>query len=272
MLLSASDHPILTIRHNGEPLDYVDVGRGPVLLLIHGSLCDLRYWRWQIPAFSDHFRVIAPSLRGYWPHAFAEPSSLFTVSQHAADMAYLLDEASALEPVHLLGHSRGARVAMELALLLPERIASITLADPALPSAPGESDAQLYASVAEKLTAGDLEGALGDFVDSVNGADTWRRMTPWFKQMVKDNAGTLLSQSAEPEQTFDLARATVLTCPALLLGGELSPPRYAKAIDVLRNVLPQAEHDVIPKAAHGMNLGNAPAFNQRLLRFLTEQA
>src|SRR3546814_1585866 len=43
---------------------------GEVLLLIHGSLCDYRYWRWQIPALSLNHHVVAPSLRGFWPEAF----------------------------------------------------------------------------------------------------------------------------------------------------------------------------------------------------------
>lgn len=272
MLEPLTDRPIQTSGAADHALHYVEAGQGPVLLLIHGSLCDLRYWRWQMPAFSRRFRVIAPSLRGYWPRAFTEADPNFNVRRHAADLASLLDESRAGSPVHVLGHSRGARVALELALLEPGRIASLTLADPGLRTTPPSARPDFQKQVAESLAQGDEEAALAAFVDTVNGPGTWRRMTGWFKDMVRDNAGTLLSQAAEAGQIFEPERARALDCPVMLLGGEHSPPRYAQAMDALQAVLPHARRDIVPKAAHGMNLGNAPYFNARIERFLLEQS
>lgn len=259
---------IQRIDHDGHPLSHVEAGRGPILLLIHGSLCDLRYWRWQIPALSEHFRVVAPSLRGYWPHAFTQADPGFNVLQHARDISHLIETLSGNAPVHVLGHSRGAHVALELAAMAPKQIASLILADPGLrtPSATTAMDFQLEA--VEKLASGHVEEALTGFIDTVNGPDTWRRMTSWFKTMVRDNAYTLLSQMAERDTRFDLTRARGIDCPVLLLGGEHSPSRYAKVMDALEAAIRQTERDLIPNAAHGMNLGNAPAFNRRVTQFV----
>lgn len=270
MRVSASALPVQANYLDGQPLSFLDEGDGPVLLLVHGSLCDLRYWRWQVPSLSKRFRVIAPSLRCYWPHTADAPSGLFNVRQHASDLAHLIDDVVGVESVHLLGHSRGAQVALELAQSRPESVSSLILADPALQSMLARADGMFLASLRWKLADDDVEGALAEFIDAVNGEDTWRRMTGWFKEMVRDNAATLASQLSEPEWEFDEARAGNLQEPVLLLGGEFSPARYAKAIDVLEKTLPRVQRDVIPRAAHGMNLGNAPAFNKRVERFISE--
>jgi len=270
MRVSTSALPAQAFYSDGHPLSYLDEGEGPVLLLVHGSLCDLRYWRWQVPALSKQFRVIAPSLRGYWPHTSAGPSSLFNVRQHAADLAYLIDEVISVDAVHVLGHSRGAQVALELAMAKPKTVSSLILADPALQSMLARADDDFLASLNRKLSDHDVEGALAEFIDAVNGEDTWRRMTGWFKEMVRDNAATLISQISEPAWQFDDVHANELSMPVLLLGGELSPTRYAKALDVLEKALPLVQRDTIARAAHGMNLGNAPAFNKRVVQFISE--
>src|SRR3546814_5702249 len=93
---------------------------GEVLLLIHGSLCDYRYWRWQIPALSLNYHVVAPSLRGFWPEAFTTADDSFSIARHSSDLQALIQEISPSRPVHVLGHSRGAQVALELACSTPE--------------------------------------------------------------------------------------------------------------------------------------------------------
>lgn len=270
MRVSSSALPSQTSYPDGQPLSFLDEGDGPILILVHGSLCDLRYWRWQVPALSKRYRVIAPSLRGYWPHVSDGPTNLFSVRQHALDLAYLIDKVIGAGPVHVLGHSRGAQVALELAISQSESVSSLVLADPALRSMLARADADFLASLRGKLEDADVEGALAEFIDAVNGEDTWRRMTGWFKEMVRDNAATLMSQISEPTWLFDDAQVKALAVPVLLLGGELSPARYATAMDELELALPHAQRDVIPRAAHGMNLGNAPAFNKRVERFISE--
>src|SRR3546814_8862356 len=100
------------------------------LWLIHGPLCDYRYWRWQIPAFQQEYRVVAPSLRGYWPAAFRTERDDFDVLVQTRDLIEFLEQTCPDTPVHVLGHSRGARIAVELACTAPRRVRTLTLADP----------------------------------------------------------------------------------------------------------------------------------------------
>jgi hypothetical protein len=46
---------------NGHDMAYVARGTGVPLLLLHGAMCDLRYWAPQMEAFGRRYRAIAPS-------------------------------------------------------------------------------------------------------------------------------------------------------------------------------------------------------------------
>ena len=92
-------------------LHYTQAGTGAAgapILLIHGSLCDYRYWRWQVPAFAEAHRIIAPSLRGCWPDARSHPRAEYAVDRHAGDLAHLLRALDEHGGAHVIGHSRGA--------------------------------------------------------------------------------------------------------------------------------------------------------------------
>ena len=52
---------------NPAPIAYAEQGQGDLLIFVHGSLCDLRYWRWQLTKLAPFFHTISFSLPGYWP-------------------------------------------------------------------------------------------------------------------------------------------------------------------------------------------------------------
>lgn len=250
------------------PVHYTEAGHGDILLLIHGSLCDYRYWRWQIPALSQHYRVVAPSLRGFWPAAFQHEDASFNVARHTRDMIAFARYLSSDKPIHVLGHSRGAQIALGLACEAPQAVRSLILADPGFRIVNEAPNPALHSDVAALLERGEVEPALSAFVDAVNGTGTWRQMVGWFKTMVKDNAYTLLSQVRETNSGIDLDAARRLQCPVLLIGGANSPARYGDRLDILEKTFPNTVRITIPLASHGMNLANPRAFNQAVEDFL----
>lgn len=267
---------------------WLEAGEGDLLVLIHGSLCDYRYWRWQIPAFSTRFRVIAPSLPGCWPEPVGPGMDMtdsaparraimnddrYSIARHVAAISRLCRETAGNRRLYLLGHSRGAQVALEAALALPNRTAGLILADPGFAFDDEPPVPAVHTPIAEKLGHAPLDEVIGEFVDTVNGPDTWRRTVPWFKEMVRANAWTLLPQLKDMHRSVDLEEVTEsLTCPVMLISGEHSPQRYGSRIDRLLKVLPASQHVVVPRAAHGMNLANARYFNDSVLDFLQTNA
>ncbi|MDY0309207.1 MAG: alpha/beta hydrolase [Castellaniella sp.] len=261
-------HHVLPLPDGSLHYTQAGSGAGAPILLIHGSLCDYRYWRWQTPAFADRHLVIAPSLRGCWPDRRSHPQDGYAITRHASDLAHLLRALDAYDGAHVVGHSRGAQVALALACQAPELCRSLTLADPGFRFTDEPETPVFYADAVQRLQDGDTEGAIEQFIDTVNGADTWRKMVGWFKDMVRDNATTLLSQVREANLPVDPQAAAALPCPVLLVGGALSPAKYGTRLDRLQQLLPQARRARIALAAHGMNLANPRTFNRTVLEFV----
>ncbi|MFT0534318.1 alpha/beta fold hydrolase [Castellaniella hirudinis] len=262
-------HHILALADS--QLHYTQYGHGAsAVLLIHGSLCDYRYWRWQTPALAERHQVLAPSLRGCWPAAQAHPQPGYSIDTHAQDLAHLVRALDRHTGVHVVGHSRGAQVALAFATLAPALCRSLTLADPGFRFDDEPESPPFYAQTIGQLQAGDIDLALQEFIDTVNGADTWRRMVPWFKDMSRDNALTLLSQVREANTPVRARDAAALSCPLLLVGGANSPAKYGSRQDRLQQLVPDARRVRIALAAHGMNLANPRAFNQAVLDFIED--
>lgn len=253
--------------HSATPSLYIDKGTGSTVVLIHGSLCDYRYWRWQIDDLSCEHRVIAPSLAGYWPTLDTQHfDARFQATQLLQQLNALI---GATHTFHVLGHSRGAVVALLLAELAPTRIRSLSLADPGLLQTAHAPVHTYLHDACDRVSKGQTDAGLAVFVDAVNGQGTWQHMVRWFKEMVRDNASTLFAQSQEQHYQIDLSSlAKTVHCPMLLIAGQHSLVRYTACIAQLKHFFPHAYEVTIAHAAHGMNLANPKAFNQSLLRFL----
>lgn len=268
-----------TIDVNGYPMAYVETPApadavGAPLVLVHGSLCDLRYFKPNMAPLGQRRRVIAVSLRHYWPEAWDGHDGTFSGEQHAEDLAAFIT-ALDVGPVHVLGHSRGGYVALRTALLAPDTVRSLILADPGVEISGGPIQVPLDSergnfreTALAAIEAGDIDGGLAIFIDTVSGPDTWRRMVPWFKQMVRDNARTLIGQVAEPRTPLPIDALGALHAPVLLMGGAESPAPYPDVLNALAHAMPEARRMVIQDASHGMNLANPIAFHRAVDAFL----
>src|SRR3712207_70497 len=105
---------------NGPTLRYREWGRpdGAVLLLLHGTTSDGTTWRHVAPALGEHFRVIAPDLRG---RADSEWTDDYSMQLLADDVVAFMDALGILGAV-LVGHSSGALVAFLVASQHPDRL------------------------------------------------------------------------------------------------------------------------------------------------------
>lgn len=252
--------PLKEILLGQTPYAYLDEGSGPVLLLIHGSLCDYRYWKWQIPELMQHYRVIAPSLRHYAPVSL-ENKKGFSLTQHAQDLADLLNILS-IESAHVLGHSRGAAVALDMALRFPKSVSSLILADPGV-----RNPNQLQESVEFKkeslrlIDTGEIDAGLTLFIDTVSGEGTFKRMVRWFKEMVRENAHTLYLQRYESPFLIDNQLLQLSQLPITLIGGSNSPHPFPEINIALSKLWPHAQQYILTPASHGMNLALPHEFN-----------
>ncbi|WP_187972600.1 alpha/beta fold hydrolase BchO [Aquibium microcysteis] len=102
------------------------MGRGPALLLLHGTGAASHSWRDVAPRLADRYTVIVPDLPG---HGFTAmpPSEGMSLPGMAMRVAALVSELG-LAPGVVVGHSAGAAIAIQMALdlrLAPDLILSL---------------------------------------------------------------------------------------------------------------------------------------------------
>jgi pimeloyl-ACP methyl ester carboxylesterase len=260
---------------NGYPLTYRDVGSGPTIVLIHGSIVDYRIWEPTVNDLGKNFRVIAPSLRHYFPEPWDGVGSDFTIEQQAADIEALV-RILGLQKIHLLGWSRGALVAVELARQSPDLVRTLVLEDATLSLVGAETEASRQASAAGEarlntlkanIQRGEPERGAQELVDSLNGAGAWVKLPEAHRQMMLANVRTVLADVRNPVSSEVLS---ALEMPMLLLTGENSPKSYAALYDELRKVCRSGPTVVIPGAAHLMHLDNPDAFKAVVSTFVEQ--
>lgn len=115
-----------TVYANGIRQHFLEAGAGPPVVLLHGFPETSYAWRHQIPVLAEHFRIIAPDLRGYGETE--KPASGYDKRNMALDLVKLLDSLS-IEQIALVGHDRGARVATRFAKDHPARVARLVVMD-----------------------------------------------------------------------------------------------------------------------------------------------
>jgi esterase len=264
------------IEINGYPMAYQDSGAGAPLVLVHGTFCDYRMWPGQLGAFSRKLRVLNVSLRHYFPELWDGLGNDFSFAQHARDVGAFIQKL-ALGPVHLLGHSRGGAVVLEVAKKYPELIRTLILVDAAVRLELPETEqnlkavafrSNLFADFRQVVAKGDVEGGMSRFIDRMLGPGSWQGMPAILQKRFLQNFQTALAPDPLPLTTDEDLRK--FNFPVLMLTGEKSPPMYGILISEMRKRGGFKPPVVIPGAGHRMNAENPKAINEAVLKFAAE--
>ena len=269
------------VRVNGVELHYLECGRGIPVVLIHGGLGDYREWNSQIGPLSRHYRVIVYSRRYNYPNNNVEILPDHSAIVEARDLAALLD-ALKLERVHMVGYSYGALTALFFATEHPERVRSLTLAEPPilrwLPEITGgqaELDKfmeTMWRPAGEACRRDNSETALRIACDYFAGKGSYDQAPAEFRQSLMDNMrewkALTTSRDAFPMLSRDAVRS--LKLPILLLTGEktLAPLRMING--ALNHLLPNAEQVTVPGATHDMWIEDPERCGQATANFLAK--
>ncbi|MCJ9735900.1 alpha/beta fold hydrolase, partial [Bradyrhizobium sp. PRIMUS42] len=122
----------------------------------------------------------------------------------------------------------------------------------------------------EMIRAGDIEGALQNFYEGIEGDGSWRRVPAAAKQQLRDNALTFLGQINEQRRPYTLADAQAISTPTLLIGGGATTGSLSVMWRVLAEHIAGAETAVIPNAGHWMFEQAPLEFGEVVSRFLAK--
>lgn len=117
---------------NGIRFHYVEAGSGPLLVLLHGFPEFWYSWRNQIPKLAEHFRVVAPDLRGY--NETEKPRDGYDIRTLVEDVQHLARAFDADRYV-LCGHDWGGVIAWHTASRHPESVEKLVILNGPHPTA-----------------------------------------------------------------------------------------------------------------------------------------
>lgn len=119
-----------TVRTRGRRFSLLEAGTGAPLVMLHGLGGTKASFLPTVAALSGRYRTIAVDLPGFGDSG--KPLGAPYDPAFFADSIVSLLDALGLERVHLLGHSMGARAALEIAFEHPQRVEGLVLAAPSL--------------------------------------------------------------------------------------------------------------------------------------------
>jgi len=196
------------------------------------------------------------------------------LADQAADAVALLDHLGE-SAAHIVGHSYGGVVALQLSIDAPERAHTLALLEPAILSVPGAADfAAGVAAVAEVYQSGDAEGALVAFLTAVGGGDPVSRISATLPSGWREQALTDLPVLFEADLPsigawqFGEAEARSVNQPALVVLGTESTPLFVESCELLKQWLPNPEPFALHRAAHLLQMDNPDGMAKGLLAFL----
>ena len=265
-----------TLPVNGYDMAYLEVGSGPPLVCVHGSLCDFRIWSSVLGPLSKQRRVIAPSLRHFFPEHWDGAGNTYSIAQHVDDMIGFIEKLGA-GPVDLMGHSRGGHISFRVAQRRPDLLRRLILAEPG-----GELDATLdpeynpgpsplaarFAACAAVIAKGDIDGGLEIFMDALEGPGGWKRLPAATKQQLRDNATTLIGQTRDARPLFSKADTDMIKTPTLFIGGANTRGLPPNVLHALAAHVAGSRTEMIPGTTHTMFVQAPQAYCEIVLAFL----
>jgi pimeloyl-ACP methyl ester carboxylesterase len=253
--------PTTSISAAGMTVEYFAVGSGEPILFLHCTGGSSRQWHPFAAGLRGHFQVIAPDLCGYGGTSRWPGSERFSLANEVALVTALIDRFGG--PMHVVGHSYGGAVALQIARRCPECLNSLTLIEPAAFHLLIDGDRadelafdeimDIAATIARAVNCGDYFKAMRRFVDYWSGEGTWAALSSQQRAALAASIEKVTLEFwatlNEPTRLEDFAE---IELPTLVLCGGRSPLPARRICSHLARTLPKAELRTIDGAGHMM--------------------
>jgi len=261
---------------NGVRLHYVEQGKGPLILFLHGFPEFWYSWKDLIADFGRDHHAVALDMRGYNLSARPEPVESYRVALIVEDVRALAEKLKAKKFV-LVGHDWGGVIAWAFAAQHPEMLDRLVIINAPHPTVfarelaknPDQQKASSYFNLftspqAEQvLSANNYAGMLQAFGSALNDEDRKQYLAAWNQPggltgglnyyraaQLRSPAGAPEGQAAPPPAIPPLATITTPTLviwgekdTALLTGNLAGLDEYVKPLSIKR--VPDGSHWVV---------------------------
>jgi 3-oxoadipate enol-lactonase len=217
------------------------------IVMVHGAGGDCMQWNKQISYFSEHYRIIAPDLRG---HGQSEiPRSNYSLEEFLWDFSQVLEQLRVPETFILMAHSFGGPVALTFAATHARRISQLVLV-----------------ATAPEMHLNPVHEFILKLPLPLHQLERWRKVlfpkvhAPLFV-LKRVLAGTLF-----PWRGWGLLPN--VTVPTLILGGQFDfivPPHVLQR---MAGMMPAAQFELVRYTGHLPHLERPESVNRYLDSFL----
>jgi len=240
----------------GVQLEFEERGSGEPVMLVHAALLA----DWFRPLLADTGLGERYRLMSYHRVGFAGSSRAtapLSIADQAAHARTLLQHLG-IPRAHLVGHSSGGCIALQLALDAPDLVQSLALLEPVVASGPVADEFRRTAvgPAFGRYAAGDHAGAAHLFLQGVGGPDyrsiVERTLGGSAMEQVQTDIDTFFQVEGPSVVAwqFGAADAARVQQRVLLLVGGDSHPAYHEGHQWLLEWLPRVEGLVVPGANH----------------------
>jgi pimeloyl-ACP methyl ester carboxylesterase len=235
----------------------------PLAVCLHTSASSGRQWQELAATLEGRIRTITPDLVGYGKGDRYRRGSRFHLDQEVQNVLRQIKAETGKDngPLHLVGHSYGAAVALQIALTYPERVASLTLYEPAqflLLFADGLNSPEGREILAlRKFMHENMKSPIGrwsvakKYIDYWSGEGSWSKMS-FLRQRALVSLMPKVAAEFEAILSANVSAADFadLDMPVRLILGSETHATARKVTEVLNAVLPNVELVTVDGAEH----------------------
>lgn len=233
--------------------------RRALAIALHCSGAGAGQWRQLGEMLRAGYELVAPEHYGTDSAGPWTGQHAFTLADEAARTLAIIDVAD--RDVHLIGHSYGGGLALHVALMRPDRIASLVLYEPSafhLLRQFGQSGADGLAEIiviaretGRGVITGDYRAAATSFVEYWSEQGAWSALRPELQAaLIRWLPKAPLDFAALIEEQAEASAYARLRFPILIIRGEHAPAPTRLIAETLPTLLPETRLAVIAGAGH----------------------
>lgn len=243
------------IKHERQ-FDYIEVGEGPKILLLHGLFGALSNWKTVVDSFSSKFKILIPLL---------PISKASEVTPSISGLCDFVDEFLKYKSIldfSIIGNSLGGQIGLMLALRRPKSVKTLTLTgssglfETGMGGAYPKRGSYEYIKERVEFTFYDPHTAKKDLVDEVYG-------------IVNDvNTAIRVIKVARAAQRLnmrdDIKKISMPTCLIWGLNDTITPTYVAHEF---KRLIKDSQLNFIDHCGHAPMMEKPEIFNDIMIRF-----
>jgi pimeloyl-ACP methyl ester carboxylesterase len=256
-------------------LEYEVHGHGDAVLCMHGAIIADSFEPLMREPDLAGYQLIRYRRRGYGNSE--PPPAPPTVADQVSDARALLRHLD-VEHAHVVAHSGGGPIAVQMTLDAPDTVRSLVLLEPALQNASmAAAFHELVAPLIDMHRAGNSSKAVHMWMRTGSGSG-WRteleERIPGVGERANADAAGLFEYDLEALRhwDFDAVGASRINQPVLHIVGERSGARRQPVTDMILAAIPHAEYVVIAGSDHSLQMTHPAAVARVIADFLDRHA